>query len=91
VKCLLIAPNPDSALNPEAGSLLQEVSFLLSFLFWFLSKKKKSLFVSTDSFTLDLEIRIINPIIKPRFSGLQFMQTKSHQFSQMMKNLWIKL
>lgn len=24
MKCLLISPNPDSALNPEAGRLLQE-------------------------------------------------------------------
>lgn len=27
IKCLLISPNPDSALDPEAARLLQEVSF----------------------------------------------------------------
>lgn len=26
IKCLLISPNPDSALDPEAGRLLQDVS-----------------------------------------------------------------
>lgn len=28
IKCLLISPNPDSALDPEAARLLQEVSVL---------------------------------------------------------------
>lgn len=36
IKCLLISPNPDSALDPDAGRLLQEVSESATPLFFFI-------------------------------------------------------